>query len=239
VHGLGFGRGIGAELLGEEPPAALVDAKRLGRVAGGRMGLHQPAVAALAERLELGHFLGVPDRFGELACAEPRVAQAFERAHEDIAEVAPFLFYPGAVLAGQEASPSERGGHRRLRARLAEVTSGERRFGSLERLLRRIDVDPGASRQGQLVTAERAREGGCAVDATLLEHCAQLRHQHPERLLPGRRGRIAPEHLRELVARYRPPVLSRQVGEQDPTLPAGEALLVDTRAVRLDEETLR
>jgi hypothetical protein len=34
-------------------------------------------------------------------------------------------------------------------------------------------------------------------------------------------------------------VLRRQVREQDPTLPAGEALLVDPRAVRLDEETLR
>jgi len=61
----------------------------------------------------------------------------------------------------------------------------------------------------------------------------------PERLLPGRGERIAPQHLGELVARYRPPVLCRQVGEQDPTLPAGEALLVDTRAVRLDEQTLR
>jgi hypothetical protein len=110
------------------------------------VGLHQPAVAALAERLELGHFVGEPDRFEELACAEGRVAQAFQRAHQDLAEVAPFLLDPGAVLAGQKASPSEPGGHRGLRARLAEVTSGQRRFGSLERLLRGVDVDPGASR---------------------------------------------------------------------------------------------
>jgi len=34
-------------------------------------------------------------------------------------------------------------------------------------------------------------------------------------------------------------VLRRQEGEQDPTLPAGEALLAEARAVRLDEETLR
>src|SRR6478609_3754956 len=53
IQGFGLRRWVGAELLREETPAALVHSKRFGRVAGGYVRLHQRAVVALAERLEL------------------------------------------------------------------------------------------------------------------------------------------------------------------------------------------
>ena len=203
------------------------------------MRLHQTPVAALTKRLELDHLLRVSDRLAVLARPERRVVQAFERAHEELAEVAPPLLDPVSVLAGQEAASSERGRRRALRARLGEVARGECRFRSIDRFRRRVDVDPRACGQRELVAAESARQRARAVDAALLEHRAELRHQHPERLLPGRRELLAPEQLCELVTRNGPPVLRRQVGEDDPALPAGKALLVQACTVRLDGETLR
>ena len=50
------------------------------------------------------------------------------------------------------------------------------------------------------------------------------------------------ENVRELcqlVARNRPALLRHQVREQDAALPAGEALLVEGGAVRLDRNPLR
>ncbi len=46
IDGLRLRRRVGAELVGEEVPAALVHAECLGRVAGGDVRLHQRAVAA-------------------------------------------------------------------------------------------------------------------------------------------------------------------------------------------------
>src|SRR6266545_942795 len=57
--------------------------------------------------------------------------------------------------------------------------------------------------------------------------------------VPPRRKLVAPEQLCQLVTRNGTPVLRCQVGEQDPALPAREALLVQACAVRLDGETFR
>ena len=233
VHGLRLGRGVGAELVREEATAALVHAKCFRRIARRSVCLHEPAVSVLAEGLQLDHLLPVPDRVGEVCLAERRVALAFQRAHEHLAEVTPPLLDPGAVLAREEAPPGESGGGCRLGARRFDVAGCERRFGVLHRLHRRVDVDPGAGGKRELVAAERARERGRAVDAALLQQRAQLRHQHSQRLLPGRGQLVAPEHLGQLVAGHCTPLLCCQVGEHDPTLPAGEALLAEGRAVRL------
>ena len=72
-----------------------------------------------------------------------------------------------------------------------------------------------------------------------LQHRAQLRHQHAERLLPGRRQRVAPEQLGELVARHRPAFLRGEVREQDAALAAREVLLIQACAVRLENKALR
>jgi hypothetical protein len=101
-----------------------------------------------------------------------------------------------------------------------------------------VDVDPGVGGQRELVAAERARQRRRAVDAALLEQCAQLRHQHAERLFPGRRKLLAPERLGELVPRHGTPHLHGQIREHDPSLAAGEALLVQPRTVRLDCKAL-
>ena len=153
--------------------------------------------------------------------------------------VATLVFDPGTVLAGQKDSTRKLGRRRSLRASVVEVARGERRFRSLDRIRRRVNVDPGSFGKCELVAAEGARQRAGAVDAALVEQRAQLRHQHPERLLPGRGEVLAPEQLGQLVTGNRPSLLRRQVREQDSTLAPGEALLVQPRAVRLDREALR
>ena len=234
IDGFRLRRGVGAELVSEEPSAALVHSERLGRVAGGGVCLHQRPVAALPERLELGDLVRIPDRVPDFSIGERCVTQAFERTHEDVTKVAPLVFDPGPLLARQKDSASKLGRSRRLRPCLVEVARCECCFRSLDGNRRRVDVDPRAGRQLELVAAEGARQRRCAVDAALGEQRTQLGHQHPERLLPRRRKLfLAPEQLCQLVTRDRPPLLRRQIGEQDPALATGEALLVEPRAVRL------
>ena len=74
IDGLGLRRRVGAELVGEEAPAALVHAECLGRVAGGDVRLHQRAVAGLAEGLESGDLGRISDCVPELPLGKRRIA---------------------------------------------------------------------------------------------------------------------------------------------------------------------
>jgi hypothetical protein len=130
VDGLGLRRRVGAELVGEEAPAALVQAECLGRVAGRDVRLHQRAVARLAEGLEGGDLGRMPDCVPELPLGERRIAQAFERTHEQVTEVASLILDPSSVLAGQKHPPSELGRRRGLRPSLVEVLRCECRLPS-------------------------------------------------------------------------------------------------------------
>jgi len=50
-------------------------------------------------------------------------------------------------------------------------------------------------------------QGIGTVESDLDESAPELADEDAERLLPGRRGRVAPEDVRELVPRDRPSVL--------------------------------
>jgi hypothetical protein len=63
--------------------------------------LHQRAVAGFAEGLEIGDLGRVSDGVPELRAGERRIAQAFERTDEDVAEVAPLILDLPPVLARQ------------------------------------------------------------------------------------------------------------------------------------------
>ena len=175
----------------------------------------------------------------ELPLGKRRVAQAFERTHEDVPEVAPLILDPPSVLARQKHPPSKLGRRRGLCPSLVELPLAECRLSPFQRGHRRVDIHPGIDGQGELIAAERTPQGARTVDATLLEQRAQLRRQHPECLLPRRRKVLAPQQLGQLVTRDRPSVLDRQVCEQNPTLPARETLLVQPHAVCLDGEMVR
>ncbi len=192
IDGLGLRRRVGAELVGEEAPGALEHAECLGRVARGDVRLHQRAVAGLAEGLESGDLGRISDCVPELPLRKRRIAQAFERTHEDVTEVAPLILDPPSVLARQKRPPSKLGRRRGLRPSLVELPPGEGRFSPLQRGHRRVEVDPGIGGQCELIAAERAPQHARAVDAALLEERAQLRRQHPECLLPRRRKVLAP-----------------------------------------------
>ena len=86
-------------------------------------------------------------------------------------------------------------------------------------------------------SSERAGEGPGAVDAGVREHGAELAHEDGEGLVPGRRRRVAPQRLRELVPGHRSPLLRHEIGEEKTALPAGEATLLDHHPVELGGDT--
>ena len=202
------------------------------------MRLHQRAVAGLAKRFEIGDLRRISDGVPELSLSKRCIASAFERTHEDTTQVAPLILDPPSILAREKHPPRDLNRRRGLRPSLVEIPRGQGCLSPLERSHSRVDIDRSVGGQRQLVAAEGAPQRARAVEVALLKQRAQLRRQYPECLLPGGRKVFAPQQLAQLVAWDRPPVLCRQVCEQDPTLPAREALLVNGRAVRLDRETV-
>ena len=102
VDRFGLGRGVRPKLLCEQPPAPFVDLECLGPVARGRVRLHQPPVAALAKRLEGDGLLGPFGRIRGIAEAEAGHAEDLQRPGLEVADFAPLLLHPDAVVARQE-----------------------------------------------------------------------------------------------------------------------------------------
>ena len=236
VHGLRLRRREGAELLRDQRPAALVGAQGLRVVACRRLCLHQQAVAALAERLQRDDLLGGSRRGSRIARGEADPRQALERPHEDRAQLAASLVDPRGRLAREERPAGLR--RRRGGGRPCVVhRSGEERLLGCGRLVGRgMDVDPGALREAELVAPERARQPRRAVVVALPQHRAQLAHEHRQGLLPRRGRRLAPEHVCQLVPRDGPAPGEDEAREEEASLPALEALLVDDDLAGLEDD---
>ena len=178
ISGLGLGRRIRAKLVGEETPAALVHAERLGTVAGDRICLHQPAIPTLPVGLERCELLRMPDRLPRITRCERAIGKALQCLDEELAQLPTLLLDPRAVLAGQEAAAREHDRFPGGLTRRIDVPCAQRRLGLTGRLAGSSDVDPGARREHELVAAERTSERSLAVDAALFEQRSQLAHKH-------------------------------------------------------------
>ena len=96
------------------------------------------------------------------------------------------------------------------------VAERERRLGAVQRVGRRLDVDPESATTAQPVERDDA---------------AQLREERREAAVAA----VRPQRLDHLVARERPQPVQRQVAEQQPALAAGK-LALDAPASELDGE---
>src|SRR5215467_9853946 len=99
---LGVGSGARAQLLGEQPPAALEDAQRLGRVTHGKVDAQQPLVSGLPVRLETDRLLGSPQCKRGLAIPGVQFGPTVESPHQSRSQRVTLAVDPGAVRSGQE-----------------------------------------------------------------------------------------------------------------------------------------
>ena len=201
------------------------------------MGLHQLAVATFAERLEPDDLRGPLHRFARIARAQAGLGENAQCADADIGDLAALLLNPRSVVTGQERLPDQCLGQRSGGLCLFRPAGRQRRLGLVGRACRLDDVDPASCGELEAVAAERAREGPGAVDAAVREHGAELAHEDGQGLVPGRRRRVAPQRLRELVPGHRSPLLRHEIGEEKTALPAGEPTLVDHHPVVLGGDT--
>jgi len=179
------------------------------------------------------------DRLARPTRREAGIGKALQRTDKELAQLPTLLLDPEPVLARQEAAARERGRFPRSLACRTYVACAERGLASVGGLACGSDVDPGARGEHELVAAEGASQRRLAVDTALLEQRSQLAHEHRERLLPGRRRRVAPEHLGEFVPWHRPALLREQVCEHQPALTSRERPLVQPRPVCLDRDAPR
>src|SRR6266516_3337001 len=97
----------------------------------------------------------------------------------------------------------------------------------MDRVRRRLEVDPGSGGQLELVAAE------CGLDRLgserPLQGRAELADERPKRRVPGGWRLPTPQDLRQLLARDGPPVLGGEDRKEQPALPP--------REVRLGDET--
>ena len=239
VERIGFRRGVGAQFVGEEPPAPLVHPKGLGAVAGRDVRLHQAPVPRLAKRLERRQLLRPRHRLRGVAGAQTRLGKDGQPSHTDLGQLAALLLHPRSVVAGQQGLLEERRRERAFCLRLVKVARSECVLRAHRRVRRGDDVDPRPLGQLEAIAAERTGQRARAVDPAVREQAAQLARDHRQRLLPGRWRRVLPERFRELVPRNSPPSLGHQVREEQPALPPREARLVDYVTVGFDGDAPR
>ena len=234
VDRLGLRRGVGPELVGEQPSALLVHTERFGSVAGSDVRFHQAAISALPERRERDRLFRPLHGLSRVARTQGCVSQHAQRAVAELGELASLLLDPRTVLAREKGLRQQCRSLGGQAFRLLEVACRERVIRFVRGVRRREHVDPGLLGQLEPVAAERARKGAVAVDAAVGEERAKLADDDAQRLVPGRRRCLRPERLRELVSWHRPARLGHQVCEQQPALPSWKVRLVDHLSVGFD-----
>jgi hypothetical protein len=232
VRGLGLGRRVDAQLVGERAPQPLVGPQRLGPVAGRDVGGHAAPVGALAQRRPPDRLVRERQRVGVVAEARRGEAGGLEAGQQRVGEVLADAGHPLAVVVGQQRLLQV--GDRRDRevAGGGEPAGAEGLLGGRGGGLGALDVDDRVVGQVQHVAAglgdQRRRP-------------ARHRRRH-ERADPAddaaQRGRprvgqaAGPQRVGELVAGGAALSIHRQAHERDLRPRAGE--LGAPRTVALD-----
>ena len=130
VDRLGLRRGVGAEFLGQQLAAAVVDAQRLPSVTCRRVGLHQPAVPGLAERLGFDHEFGPRSRIQHGTRAKTCLGQHSQCACSDVGQLTSLVLNPVSAVPRKERHLArQRLGGRRCCLRALPVRRVEQFFG--------------------------------------------------------------------------------------------------------------
>lgn len=148
---MGFGGGVDADFVGEQFAETAIGLDRLGPVAALEIGAHEPLVARITERVELGELGGGFDGKHRFVVSEPEVGEQFECGGAGAAQPLahwgePFGFFAREErLAGGGDGDGQRAECRRVRAGPAVGDGG------FEGCERSIDIDPGVGRQDERV----------------------------------------------------------------------------------------
>jgi hypothetical protein len=175
-----------------------------------------------------------------VAFAPPELAQALQRSNAQLLEPMPPLAGPWAVDPGEEPTAADHARDQRLGPRSVELAGAERGLGRMDGSCGRVQVDPGAFGQVELIAAEGGgdeRLPGAVRDR--FEQAADLADQRPHGHLPTIRWAPVPDLLDQLVAGHRGAMLGGEHGEDDPALGSGERLLWDQRRSLLDAHRAR
>ena len=236
VEGLGVGRRVDAELLGEQVAGPAVGAERLAAVAGHPVGLHEQDVAGVAVRLQGDQLLGRLDRHPQLTAADGRARDGVEGADPQGEEPAADSVDPLALGAHEERLGGDGLGHDRLGQGPVGVATGDGRLRRLDRRRRQLDVDDDVGGQAELVATELAGQhlGGGQVGGG--QEGPDPAHDGAHGRLPRRRQGVGPQRLGQLVAVDGAATLEHQQGEGEAGTRPTEAGLVDQLAARLDRD---
>src|SRR5215467_11013035 len=184
IQVLGDRRRAGPELIGEQHAAALERLQRLRRVAGLAVGPHQQPIARLPEGIERQDLFHILNGESVVALTEQDFGPAFQGPHTHTPELLPLPGNPGAFLSCQEGAPGNGRGHQGPAVRFVGTPCPKGTLGQMSRVGCRLEVDPGAGREPNLVAAQRARERSRPVEPDLLKYGPELTDDDPQCGLP-------------------------------------------------------
>jgi hypothetical protein len=236
VGSLQVGGGPHPQLLGQDPPVAVVGPQGLPAVAGGGVGGQQPPVGRVPERLPGHEVPGRAHRPGGLPGGQVDIDQQLQGPDQDLVEGGAPVSDPGAVVAGQQRPPGDGPGPLGRGQGLLQPAGGQRPPGLLGLALGQLDVDRRVGGQHQPVAAGRAGEGVGRGQAEQAQEVPDLAHHPAQGRAPGGRGSPAPHRLGQLLGRDRPVPLGHQVGEDHRRLPPGQVGGVGPVAVGLGRQ---
>ena len=224
VERLGLRCRVDAQLLGQQPAAALVGAQRLGPVATRGVGCEQQPVRRLAVRLEPHRLGGDGGRERGLVEVEPGPGEQLEGADPGRVQVVAELGHPRPVLTGEELVAEHHPGVGGEAGGLAEVAGIERGRGPVERGAgtEHVDVegDPGGELQAVPVTGVAHHVAGVGQQPG--ERRPDLGHDRADAGAERGRGTVGPEDVDEPVAGDGLVAGEDEQGEGDAGAPAAE-----------------
>ncbi len=180
VGGFGRRRGAHTQLLDQEPAATLVGPQRLSPVPGAGVGIHQPDVGRLPERLQGDGLLGRPYRARPVPVRQAGGGQRIQGAEVDLPKLGLALFHPGSRHSRQELARRDGDSLAGRLPRPARIALPQGAFSVDDRRRRRLDVDDGTGREVHLVAPEPGGEQLYRRKAGPREQRPQLAHQYPQ-----------------------------------------------------------
>jgi predicted small metal-binding protein len=225
------GRGArrNAQLLAKACCQLLVDPQCLGQIVLGRERFHEIAVTTFSKGGEAGQLSPRSDGPGQFGTPDTELSCGIglERLQAEHGKLMSDVIDPGRVFAGKESALGDEEG-RESRSPCADPRSlGYRGFGSMNCLDRSFEVHPRVW--------EAKPHGTASVDRICSEHPSKLRQERVDSGVYDSGVRLTPQRLGQLFTGYEPVSIHDQVGEEEPTLAAGNPT-VKTLPVVLDDK---
>jgi hypothetical protein len=205
----------GTQVIAQRVHEAVVYEQRLRDVPLRREGLHDEPVRRLAVGRPLHKPAPTPFRAGRVAVGEGCAPLDLARVPAELLELDPPLVGPGPAAAGQQLILKDVRGFAGIVARGVVAALLQSTLGPVEMPRRDLHIDPD-------VVGQHEPQLPPPLDAVGAEHPPHAGQHGPQTDVAGRRRMVAPERLGETRAADRMAAMVDEVGEYDPSLPAGK-----------------